>query len=156
MKRGRIPPCATQDLHENVLYELAETTQHHLAQVTVRNAPSWRYSAILQGLRGEVNRVLYQDGSQDRTSGSTQPRHAKTNRTTTRTPPIDPMLSPQPSSAAVYEEHPMNEEMTAPGYNILDPRAESLFGSFAMDGDPSLNFWPQLDCLPISAFSQAC
>lgn len=153
MKRGRIPPCTTQDLHENVLYELAETTQHYLAQVTVRNAPSWRYSAILQGLRGEVNRVLHQDGFQDKASGSTRPRHAKVNRTaTTHTPPVDPMLSPQPSSAAVYEETPMDEGMTAPGYNILDPRAESLFGSFAMDSDPSLNFWPQLDCLPISAF----
>ena len=157
MKRGRIPPCAIQDLHENALYELAETTQHHLAQVTVRNAPSWRYSAILQGLRGEVNRVLYQDGSQDRASGSTRLKHAKANRTAAaRSPPVDPMLSPQPSSTAVYGEHLMDEEMTAPGCNILDPRAESIFGSFAMDGDPSLNFWPQLDCLPISAFSQVC
>lgn len=155
MKRGRIPPCTTQDLHENTLYELAETTQHHLAQVTVRNAPSWRYSVILQGLRGEANRVLHQDEFQDR--GSTQQRHTKMNRTAaTRTLPVDPMLSPQPSSAAVYEEHPMIEEMAAPGYNILDPRAESLFGSFAMDGDPSLNFWPQLDCLPISTSPQAC
>lgn len=123
MKRGRIPPCTGQDLHESMLYELAETTQHHLAQATVRNAPSWRYSAILQGLRGEVNRVLYAEGN----------------------PFMESMLSPQTSSTApaVYEtQTAMDEGLAMAG--------ETLFGSFATDGDLSLNFWPQLDCLPIA------
>ena len=123
MKRGRIPPCTGQDPHESTLYELAETTQHHLAQATVRNAPSWRYSAILQGLRGEVNRVLYAEGN----------------------PFMESMPSPQTSSTApaVYEtQAAMDEGLAMAG--------ETLFGSFATDGDLSLNFWPQLDCLPIA------
>lgn len=101
--------------------------------------------------------MLYQSDNLDRTSGGNiRTEQAKTNRAAvTRSPPMDTMLSPQTSSAAVYEETALDEEMTTPGYNILDPRAESLFGSFATDGDRSLNFWPQLDCLPISAYSQA-
>ncbi|KAI9932472.1 hypothetical protein ASPWEDRAFT_22249 [Aspergillus wentii DTO 134E9] len=142
VKRGRIPACSSWsslDLDKGTLYELAETTQQHLAQATVRNAPSWRYSAILEGLRCEVNRVL------DSESDDHQPSSSRAQSTRNNETMAEEMLSPH-IPGPEYGAQKM--DIALPEFNFPDTRAESLFESFALDNDPSLNFWPQLDCLP--------
>ena len=41
-------------IDDQTLFRLAESVQDHLAKATIRNAPAWKYSFILEGLRSEI------------------------------------------------------------------------------------------------------
>ncbi|KAL4898544.1 fungal-specific transcription factor domain-containing protein [Aspergillus ambiguus] len=145
-------------LDEAMLYRLSETAQYHLADATIRNAPSWKYSAILQGLRRELERL----GLEDHSGGAP---HAQADSNGVgldqeRQAPSHPGYRGLRDLEAVGAENPLTEP-TGPSYHFVgtprpnesylaDPRTESLFDLFAMDKDLMLDFWPQLDTLPIT------
>ncbi|KAL2842163.1 fungal-specific transcription factor domain-containing protein [Aspergillus pseudoustus] len=173
VQRGRIIPISATigrtpngtnlpPLDESTLYRLSETAQYHLADATVRNAPSWKYSAILQGLRRELERLgmrtpLVAPANNARESATREIPLAPAN---TLTPvahpnyrhvqeseqiPADPPLGEPSGDSVPFSEMPRLGEAYLP-----DSRAEYLFDSFATDKDLMLDFWPQLDSLPIS------
>ncbi|KAL4899740.1 hypothetical protein BDW74DRAFT_188913 [Aspergillus multicolor] len=172
VRRGRIFPVSgstshgherhTSSLDEATLYQLSETAQHHLADATSRNSPSWKYSAILQGLRRELERLGLRTPYAEASSAQAEP-------TTTANVPSVPIEEASLMPAIGYS-HGHNHE-TAPDSSLaeqerefipfpgmprsgdpyfLDPRTEYLFDSFATDKDLMLDFWPQLDSLPIT------
>ncbi|PYH79249.1 hypothetical protein BO82DRAFT_340842 [Aspergillus uvarum CBS 121591] len=154
------------ELDEATLYKLSTLAQDHLANATARNAPSWKYSVILQGLRQELTRLglhntdapLPEDVTE--TNGSVvtgmvlaQP-HAKTGHAgqTTRGEASASMTgNEERNNNPGATSHPALEH----GHYIdsigLDPRTESLLDYFALDKDLMLDFWPQLDSLPINS-----
>ncbi|GLA54087.1 hypothetical protein AnigIFM63604_011616 [Aspergillus niger] len=173
VRRNRLPSASLDfvaspeyalhtDLDESMLYRLSETAVTHLADATARNAPSWKYSVILQGLRHELARlgppILENDDA-----------HA--------TEPIA-LSRPVPESIPRPTEHGgetgRHEQQAGPAavgdYNLdpnglppifagldpavdpglLDPRTQSLLDTFVMGENVVLDFWPQLESLPIS------
>ncbi|KAL4946670.1 hypothetical protein BDV06DRAFT_54009 [Aspergillus oleicola] len=174
VRRGRILPISnsfsqssntthSSSLDEENLYHLCETAQYHLADATVRNAPSWKYSAILQGLRRELERLGL------RSPYAETPTAQPMSTGTTNIPPAshrDAQSLPSNSSYGPVgnTEHiaadsiggPDGNYMSFPGMPrpadpfFVDPRTEYLFDSFATDKDLMLDFWPQLDSLPIT------
>lgn len=179
VRRGRIKPISNSFCHssgdmnlpsldEQTLYNLSETAQYHLADATVRNSPSWKYSAILQGLRRELERLGLRSPFVEGTSVHPGPSHSRNlpsaldsesdtrpmsanpsrrhlknaERMTTDYPPVEPVESFVPFSG-----------MSRGDAYFADPRTECLFDSFAADKDLMLDFWPQLDSLPVSKFS---
>ncbi|KAL5000030.1 fungal-specific transcription factor domain-containing protein [Aspergillus recurvatus] len=172
VRRGRIPPISGSFNHETysfsldepTLYRLSETAQHHLADATSRNAPSWKYSAILQGLRRELERLGLRSPFAEASRAQSEP----TNVTNMPSAPNDDAL---PMAASSSYDHIRNPEHMAPDSSLaepdgsfmqfsgiprsgdpyfVDPRTEYLFDSFATDKDLMLDFWPQLDSLPIT------
>ncbi|KAL2814278.1 fungal-specific transcription factor domain-containing protein [Aspergillus granulosus] len=174
VQRGRIVPISATLGHspngtnlplldETTLYRLSETAQYHLADATVRNAPSWKYSAILQGLRRELERL-----------GLRMPLVAPANNpgesVASEIPPatVDNTLTPVAHQNYRHvreaEQIPAGPPLGDPSGNAVpfsgmsrlgdayfpDSRTEFLFDSFATDKDLMLDFWPQLDSLPIS------
>ncbi|KAL2870224.1 transcription factor domain-containing protein [Aspergillus lucknowensis] len=171
VKRGRIAPIRNAFGHttgnayldESALYRLSETAQYHLADATVRNAPSWRYSAILQGLRRELERLGLGMPSVD---AHNCPPGCTAAREMSPTPADDTLLATHPNY-----RHIRSTDRIAPDTSLArpdgvavpfsaaprlgdsyftDPRTEFLFDSFATDKDLMLDFWPQLDSLPIT------
>ncbi|KAL4928816.1 transcription factor domain-containing protein [Aspergillus undulatus] len=175
VRRGRIFPISESfslssnegqlsALDEQTLYHLSETAQYHLADATVRNAPSWKYSAILQGLRRELERLGLRSPYAEASSTQPMPTDARD-----MPPAPNGDVTPMPPSQS-YGYVRNGEQLTAgpsvaepdgsfiafsgihrsgdPYY--VDPRTEYLFDSFATDKDLMLDFWPQLDSLPIS------
>ncbi|KAJ5747037.1 uncharacterized protein N7511_008733 [Penicillium nucicola] len=154
VQRGRISPVSlrfvsTQDapfdspLDESTLYRLSETAQAHLADATVRNAPPWRYSVILQGLRRELTKFQYG------------------NTTTGDTSPSETHQRDMIAFAQAEQNGPGTQEILSrqdePGISglendsfLLDPQTELLLDNLATDEDLVLDFWPQFDSLPIS------
>ncbi|KAL6231502.1 hypothetical protein BDW75DRAFT_42700 [Aspergillus navahoensis] len=172
VRRGRILPISGSfnhqtysfSLDEPTLYRLSETAQRHLADATSRNAPSWKYSAILQGLRRELERLGLKSPFAETSRAQTEP----TSVTNVPSAPNDDVL---PTTANSSYDHVRNpEHMTADSSlaepdgsfmqfsgiprsddsYFVDPRTEYLFDSFATDKDLMLDFWPQLDSLPIT------
>ncbi|KAL4770387.1 fungal-specific transcription factor domain-containing protein [Aspergillus nidulans var. acristatus] len=172
VRRGRIPQISGSFNHETysfsldepTLYRLSETAQHHLADATSRNAPSWKYSAILQGLRRELERLGLRSPFAEVSRAHTEP----TSVSNMATAPNDDEL---PMTANSRYDHVRNPEHMAPDSSLaepdgnfmqfsgiprsneqyfVDPRSEYLFDSFATDKDLMLDFWPQLDSLPIA------
>jgi hypothetical protein len=169
VQRGRISPAnlrfvPSQDgpfdspLDETSLYKLSETAQAHLADATVRNAPPWRYSVILQGLRRELSRSL------PLTSGNDQ-LHLENGENFHES--MDSSRSASANIRASQAEHhgiasrdstsrPHEESSGSiaglddfvQGFS-LDPQTEILFDNLATDEDLILDFWPQFDSLPI-------
>jgi hypothetical protein len=178
VQRGRLVPISATlgrspngtnfpPLDEATLYRLSETAQYHLADATVRNAPSWKYSAILQGLRRELERLglrtpLGAPPNNPRESTTIEVPPAPTDNTLTPTAhpiyhqvreaeqiPAVPPLGEPTSSAVPFSGIPRLGDPYFP-----DSRTEYLFDSFATDKDLMLDFWPQLDSLPISKYSR--
>ncbi|KAL3473588.1 fungal-specific transcription factor domain-containing protein [Aspergillus californicus] len=175
VQRGRILPISSSFGHgpnenqlspfdESTLYRLSEAAQCHLADATVRNAPSWKYSAILQGLRRELERSGLRVPHAEPSTAHPQPSifrenppapvddtftpTASTNHRHVRDAdrmPADPSLADPTGSAVPFSGMPRTGEAY-----FVDPRTEYLFDSFATDKDLMLDFWPQLDSLPIS------
>ncbi|RDW81352.1 putative Zn(II)2Cys6 transcription factor [Aspergillus mulundensis] len=170
VRRGRIYPVSGGTGHERhtsldeaPLYQLSETAQHHLADATSRNSPSWKYSAILQGLRRELERLGLRSPYAEASS-------VQAEQTRIATVPSAPDEHSMPLAATNYDhvrnsEHIVPESSLAeperdlipfPGmprsedHYFADPRTEYLFDSFATDKDLMLDFWPQLDSLPIT------
>lgn len=169
VQRGRIfhishnyaptsPDNRSSSLDEAMLYCLSETAQYHLADATVRNAPSWKYSAILQGLRRELERLglrLHSDGSPHAPEGSNQigteqdgqdPSHPSYREVRG----LDTVNAENPLAVSSGTPYQFPGPQRASEQFLVDPRTESLFDLFAMDKDLMLDFWPQLDTLPIS------
>ncbi|KAL2797846.1 fungal-specific transcription factor domain-containing protein [Aspergillus keveii] len=174
VQRGRLVPISATlgrspngtnfpPLDEATLYRLSETAQYHLADATVRNAPSWKYSAILQGLRRELERLGL------RTPIGAPPNNPRESATrevppalidNTLTPTAHPIYHQGREAEQVPAAPPLGEPsgsaMPFSGIPRLgdpyfpDSRTEYLFDSFATDKDLMLDFWPQLDSLPIS------
>ncbi|KAL4974844.1 fungal-specific transcription factor domain-containing protein [Aspergillus desertorum] len=173
VRRGRIPPISGSfnhetysfSLDESTLYRLSETAQRHLADAASRNALSWKYSAILQGLRRELERLGLG-------SPFAQASHEQTEPTNIANMPSAPNDDALPMTASSGYDQVRNPERMASdsglaepdGSNFMqfsgmprsgdsffvDPRTEYLFDSLATDKDLTLDFWPQLDSLPIS------
>lgn len=178
VRRGRIPQISGSFIHETysfsldepTLYRLSETAQHHLADATSRNAPSWKYSAILQGLRRELERLGLRSPFAEVSREHTEP----TSVSNMAAAPNDDEL---PLTENSRYDHVRNSEHMAPDSSLaepdgnymqfpgihrsneqyfVDPRTEYLFDSFATDKDLMLDFWPQLDSLPIGRPLLAC
>ncbi|KIA75473.1 hypothetical protein HK57_00057 [Aspergillus ustus] len=178
VQRGRIIPVSATigrtpngtdlpPLDESTLYRLSETAQYHLADATVRNAPSWKYSAILQGLRRELERLgmrtpLVAPTNNVRESATREIPPAPVNNTLT--PVAHPNYRHVQESEQITADPPLGEPTggAVPFSTISrlgdtyfpDSRTEYLFDSFATDKDLMLDFWPQLDSLPISKDSR--
>ncbi|CBF85351.1 hypothetical protein AN1678.2 [Aspergillus nidulans FGSC A4] len=172
VRRGRIPQISGSfiyeaysfSLDEPTLYRLSETAQHHLADATSRNSPSWKYSAILQGLRRELERLGLRPPFAEASREHTEP----TSVSNMAAVPNDDELPMTENSRYGHirdPEHmapdsslaePDGNYMQIPGIHrsneqyFVDPRTEYLFDSFATDKDLMLDFWPQLDSLPIA------
>ncbi|KAK1141649.1 hypothetical protein N8T08_008913 [Aspergillus melleus] len=170
VQRGSIPPAthrivstpgSTYDcaLEESALYRLSETAQEHLAHATARNAPSWKYSAILQGLRRELARlgpsILDLDRSRpEQTGNQARVNHHQTDALDVHQSQLDHQqsrLDPVTignltGSHAIANVPPRQNRLVEPF--TLDPCTESLFDNFAIGEDLNLDFWPQLDSLP--------
>ncbi|KAF9884350.1 hypothetical protein FE257_001863 [Aspergillus nanangensis] len=149
VQRGRILPIShsyaphtpesalRSPLDEAMLHRLSEKAQYHLADATVRNAPSWKYSTILQGLRRELERLGI---------GFAVPH------------PAPGLLAAGDDSnhqeLRGLDAMPIGETLAESTFagGLVDSRTESLFDHFAMDKDLMLDFWPQLDTLPIAYF----
>ncbi|GLA58880.1 hypothetical protein AtubIFM54640_009608 [Aspergillus tubingensis] len=151
-------------LDEPTLYRLSETAVTHLADATARNAPSWKYSVILQGLRHELARLVSPMDTGD--AQATEPnelsypvsersprltehraemgrREQQAEGTAVRDYDTDPNVLPTIFSGL--------DPAIDPG--LLDPRTQSLLDTFIMGENVVLDFWPQLESLPICKHS---
>lgn len=127
-KRGRMaghnPPHSDDEL-----YQLAETIQKHLRKATVTNAPSLRYSIILEELQQEATR-LWQ----------------KSNKA--RPPNLSGLIDPPPTEAHPYAT-PANASESSPTSNrAMSNSWDTLSGDFPLDPD----IWLQLDSFPFRKF----
>ncbi|KAF1343803.1 fungal-specific transcription factor domain-containing protein [Delphinella strobiligena] len=153
VKREQIPEDL--ELDQESLLELAELGQHHLAQATARNAPTWEYSLILEGLQNETNRFMKPVVERIDVEQSL-PTSIDTNRDYIN---ADSELEPR----TTYPENGMvdttNLETFGRNTNIL--AQPTSFGSnidfrsyeFRADNTNSMlgfDFWPQFDSLPLS------
>ncbi|CEL10719.1 hypothetical protein ASPCAL13833 [Aspergillus calidoustus] len=174
VQRGRLVPISATlgrspngsnfpPLDEAKLYRLSETAQYHLADATVRNAPSWKYSAILQGLRRELERLGLRtplgpppNNRGEPTAREAPPAPIDNTLTPTAHPIYHQVREAEPIPAVPPLGEPSGSALPALGLPRLgdpyfpDSRTEYLFDSFATDKDLMLDFWPQLDSLPIS------
>lgn len=110
--------------NDDELYQLAETIQKHLAEATHTNAPSLRYSIILEELQQEACRLMVRPN---------QPR-----------PPNLRGLLETPNEAHPYAT-PVNLSDSSPSSNRAGSMSwDSLSGEFPLDPD----IWLQLDSFP--------
>ncbi|PWY88884.1 C6 transcription factor [Aspergillus sclerotioniger CBS 115572] len=168
--RGRLPPVSIDfnaspdrvlhiDLVESTLYGRSEDALRHLADATARNAPSWKYSVILQSLRREARLGLLTLTTYGTVAEATDPHHRPcepTHRSVAqaREPSVrDQRLGEVPARDYVSDsnEVPITPTGMDPSVDpgLLDPRTQSLLDNFVSGEDPILDFWPQLDSLPI-------
>lgn len=178
VQRGRIPTSLTIEASGTTesstdelttLNELADTAQHHLERATIKNAPLWRYSAILQGLRSEIHRLLHHDATSTSNGGAhnqsslytTEQNHvtqlASTSGVWARN---DQRLAPD-STAGVYDmanfpsydnlnDNPMQQNLDPmlSGFNYFDSTQMDIFDSLSTGDDLRLDFWTQMDGFP--------
>lgn len=122
-KRGRLaghnPPHSDEEL-----YQLAETIQKHLGEATLTNAPSLRYSIILEELQQEASRLMQ-----------------KSNKC--RPPNLSGLL--ETSAEAHPYSTPANPSDSSPSSNRPGSMSwDTLSGDFPLDPD----IWLQLDSFP--------
>lgn len=117
-------------LDHSALYKLSETAQYHLANATVRNAPSWKYSAIVQSLRQGLEQLRSPSNGSDGTSVD-QDLARRTNS--------DSRHREQPARTEEYSgAGSAGEAISSLGIDrrsdepwLIDARTESLFDTFA-------------------------
>ncbi|KAK9855198.1 hypothetical protein MYU51_002503 [Penicillium brevicompactum] len=171
VQRGRISPANLRFIHnqdgpfdmqldQSTLYRLCETAQAHLADATIRNAPAWRYSAILQGLRRELSK------SNDLASGSNSDHaedrgncqvaaissHALSSGPHENFGPTpahsnDTMPPSRISRSNVQPEGNFPRQDALSESFFLDPHTEVLFDTLGTDAIIP-DFWSQFDSLP--------
>ena len=126
-KRGRL--AGYQPPHSNdKLYQLAETIQKHLAEATQTNAPSLRYSIILQELRQEASRLMAK-------SSQTRPLNLSE-------------VVDGPTERRTYAD-PVSLSESSPPFNRGNSVDwDSLSGDFPLDPD----VWLQLDSFPLRRY----
>ena len=179
VRKQRIPSqilCAIDDqpsvMDDRSLLQLAESAQEHLANATVRNAPAWRYSVLLDGLRCEVTGAVATSPSH----GPMAPYHT----TETHTPTIAGVgttsglrrqsgqsleTSTIPSHIRIMSDanHPSTYDgMSYSAPNQVDTGQmysnagllEPMWGTPNSTGEMDLNFefWPHFDSLPLCKF----
>lgn len=164
VKKRRIP--GDHELNEQSLFELAESGQHHLAQASARNAPAWRYSVILEGLRTEASRAVKTPAGRD-----VEPPISDTVDGVAREKPsylqtvVQPTIPDNNGPASTLNGRgPESSELAMCNgtaecmgslanmdLEMFDVRTENLLGGFAdgLDAELNLDFWPQLDSLPL-------
>jgi hypothetical protein len=177
VQRGRISPVnlhfvASQDapfdspLDETTLYRLSETAQAHLADATARNAPPWRYSIILQGLRRELTKsypssLLHYDAHPDDNESQHSTAVARDTSPTEHQRDMIAFAHAEQNGSAIQQILSRQDDGGAagvPGLDnnfqsfLLDPQTEILLDNLATDDDLVLDFWPQFDSLPICEF----
>ncbi|KAL2818815.1 fungal-specific transcription factor domain-containing protein [Aspergillus cavernicola] len=175
VQRGRILPISNSFNHtsnesqlspfdESTLYRLSETAQCHLADATVRNAPSWKYSAILQDLRRELERLGLRTPAAESSDAQREPTSVREVSMGSADNTLTPAASQNYRHVRDAERLTAGPSLAEPNGGTLpfpgmprpgeayfaDPRTEYLFDSFATDKDLMLDFWPQLDSLPIT------
>ncbi|KAH7043792.1 fungal-specific transcription factor domain-containing protein [Macrophomina phaseolina] len=150
------------------LLSIADTCQQYLADVTEANAPSMRYNIILEELREELNRQVSSTTtttttttSSSSSSSSSSNMHGNSNATP------NGASMPHGNGTDGNNLHPPMENGTN---GLLSPRTLSADGGMLLDGgtvpaqqvdgdgssvgdfqqlDWDLDFWPQLDSLPM-------
>lgn len=123
-KRGRLASLKPQHTDEE-LYQVAEDIQKHLADATHHNAPSLRYSIILEELQQETGRVM---------ARASAPR-----------PPVLSGLLEPPAAGAHPYAHPVSANDSSPSSNQAGSvQWDSLSGDFPFDND----IWLHLDSFP--------
>ncbi|KAL1303778.1 hypothetical protein AAFC00_007115 [Neodothiora populina] len=167
VSKGRIPidnlRALGRGLDEVELFKLAEVSQQHLAKATARNAPAWRYSVILEGLRNEVRRLMRTASGPTRNT-SQDPGGAMEAVAASRysAGPLDSI--PNSSSTVDLDTQLTGGDLSnqstvysaiggAVNASIEEVYGLNPLGDFTTDtGDLnfSLDFWPQLDSLPLS------
>ncbi|CAG8895318.1 unnamed protein product [Penicillium egyptiacum] len=175
VQRGRISPVnirfdqsmnvlfASSPLDESTLYRLYERAQAHLADATARNAPPWRYSVILQGLRRALTRsqpsalrdphINADNGTnqQSMTAGVFSPSTAYHREVLGLGQMEENRMATQAIFTRPGEEGAGNMaglDNNAPP-SLLDPHTEFLLDNLATNEGLALDFWPQYDSLPI-------
>ncbi|KAF3399659.1 hypothetical protein DPV78_006796 [Talaromyces pinophilus] len=150
--------------NESRLQQLAETTFHHLARVTVQNAPHMRYAAILEGLRTEVNssmltppqEQLPQEVSDElnwsRFLESLGPTMQRDYANATVDDHVEDTEATAMSHAfTTYEQTaPLNYPGDIPDYDVYAAQAQQPESLLSAYDDLGLDFWSQMDSLPIS------
>ncbi|KAJ6024667.1 hypothetical protein N7540_005464 [Penicillium herquei] len=141
-------------------YELAERTQDYLRQVTEKNALAWRYAVVLDALRSESKSLLYRESSGEDYQMITSQFEAAQQPGLSHAEPLGHDVSTDRFMAT--EQPPVDWEglqasmtdlatnIDFPGRTSLHWGIENLFPSLGSSEDVSLDFWPQLDRLPIS------
>ena len=123
-RSGRMPSLKFSS-SDDELFQLAETTQKHFAEATADNAPSTRYSIILDELRRETQRLMSRNSEQYR----------------------PPHLQALLDSAA--ESHPFARPATRPATATSSDKAESIsWESLGADYPLDPDLWLQLDSFP--------
>lgn len=151
--------------NESRLQELAETTFHHLARVTVQNAPHMRYAAILEGLRTEVSgsmstphqAQLPQEGPDElnwsRFLESLGPTMQGDYANTAADDHVEDTEAAMPHAFATYEQtSPLNYPGDIPDYDVYAARAQQPESLLSTYGDLGLDFWLQMDSLPVCEY----
>lgn len=119
------------------LLSLADTCQQYLADVTEANAPSMRYSIILEELRDELSRQVSASSYSSHPHSNASPPPAVENG-------VNGVLSPRalPADGAMLLDDAgvhHNQQVDGDGSSVGDLQQ--------LDWD--LDFWPQLDSLPM-------
>ncbi|PYI04736.1 C6 transcription factor [Aspergillus sclerotiicarbonarius CBS 121057] len=172
VRRDRLPSVSPElvaspdagldlDLSESTLYRRSETALSHLADATARNAPSWKYSVILQGLRCELARLGFPSLSTYGTVADaidphhmpSEPTHygvAQTREVSGRDQPLGGVAIGDYASDSNVPPTMLTGLDPSVDPSLLDPRTQSLLDNFVIGEDLILDFWPQLDSLPIT------
>ncbi|KAJ5268608.1 hypothetical protein N7505_004366 [Penicillium chrysogenum] len=175
VQRGRISPVnirfdqspdvlfVSSPLDESTLYRLCERAQAHLADATARNAPPWRYSVILQGLRRELTRSqpsslrnphIHPDNGtnqQSITAGVFSPSTACHREVLD----LGQMEGDRIATQAIFTRPGEEAAGNMAGVDnhaatsLLDPQTEFLLDHLGTNDGLALDFWPQYDSLPI-------
>ncbi|PWY67839.1 hypothetical protein BO83DRAFT_429458 [Aspergillus eucalypticola CBS 122712] len=150
VRRNRLPSASL---------DFVRSPEHTLH--AARNAPSWKYSVILQGLRHELARL----GSPMDTGDAQATEPIELSR-----PPFERSPRPTEDRGEVGRREQQAEATAVRDYDpdpnmlptvfsgldpaidpgLLDPRTQSLLDTFIMGENVVLDFWPQLESLPIS------
>lgn len=176
VQRGRISPANLRfihnqdgpfDLHldQSTLYRLCETAQSHLADATIHNAPAWKYSAILQGLRRELSKsnASASEPNADHSGDSSNFQVAANNSHALPTgsqehfefasvQTQDAMLPTNIPRSNVQPEGNLSGHDAFAQSFFLDPHTEVLFDTLGTADDLIPDFWSQLDSLPVGEF----
>ncbi|GME66470.1 hypothetical protein GTA08_BOTSDO06454 [Neofusicoccum parvum] len=138
------------------LLTLADTCQQYLADVTEANAPSMRYSIILEELREELSRQV-SSSSADHPAAETlhpPPPPTENGNGAAAAAALSPRALPSDSAilldggagGEVAQQQQQQQQVDGDGSSVGDLQQ--------LDWD--LDFWPQLDSLPMCRFSPAC
>lgn len=128
-KRGRLSSL-TPPVKDDELYQIAETIQKHLAEATQTNAPSLRYSIILEELQQETYRLMVKQNQ-------------------SRPPALSGLLDTQTESHPYAV--PLSQTEGSPLSNRASTTWDSLSGDFPVDPD----LWLQLDSFPFREYCRS-